>query len=67
MCPMSPAPSLVDVVEHLSTSRLLYVGFGSMENFMMDVNWEMLFITLDSGIHVHVHAALHACTYSAWH
>ena len=54
LCPMNPDPSLVDLVEQLSSSPLLYVGFGSMETFMLDINWETLFNILDSGTPIRV-------------
>ena len=49
LSPINPDPSLVDLLKRLSSSPLLYVGFGSMETFMLDVNWEILFNILSSG------------------
>jgi hypothetical protein len=46
---MNPDPSLAGLLEQLSSGPLLYVGFGSMETFMLDVNWEALFNILSSG------------------
>ena len=43
-------PTLVSVIEG-TTLPLLYVGFGSMEKFILDVNWEDIFEILESGVH----------------
>lgn len=45
-------PTLVSVIEG-TTLPLLYVGFGSMEKFILDVNWEHVFETLESGVHAY--------------
>ena len=47
-----PDPSLVDLVKGLPDVSLLYVGFGSMETFMLDVDWEAFFVLLDSGMQI---------------
>lgn len=47
-------PTLATVIEG-TTLPLLYVGFGSMEKFMLDVNWEDVFETLESGVHALVY------------
>ena len=50
-------PTLATVIEG-TTLPLLYVGFGSMEKFMLDVNWEDVFETLESGVHALVYPSL---------
>ena len=50
LCPMDPDTSLAELVESLSDAPLLYVGFGSMETFMLNVDWESVFNLLDSGM-----------------
>lgn len=49
LSPVNPDRSLADIMKGLSSSPLLYVGFGSMETFMLDVSWEAVFNTLASG------------------
>ena len=51
MLQLSPDPALVSLVEAAS-SPLLYVGFGSMESYLMDVRWEGFFQVLESGMRV---------------
>ena len=45
---LSPDPGLVSLVEAASFP-LLYVGFGSMESYLLDVSWEGFFQVLESG------------------
>jgi len=45
----SSDPALASVIEATSLP-LLYVGFGSMEKFMIDTNWEEVFEVLESGV-----------------
>ena len=45
-------PTLASVIEG-TTLPLLYVGFGSMEKFILDVNWKDVFETLESGVHAY--------------
>jgi len=46
---LPPDPALASVIEATSLP-LLYVGFGSMERFMFDTNWEEVFEVLESGV-----------------
>ena len=46
---MDPDPSLTTLVKCLPDVPLLYIGFGSMETYMLDVGWEAVFTTFDSG------------------
>ena len=46
---LSPDPSLVTLIEGIS-SPLLYVGFGSMESYMVDVAWPHFLATLQEGV-----------------
>ena len=48
--PVNPDPSLANLMKQLSNNPLLYIGFGSMETFMLDVNWEALLVILTSGM-----------------
>ena len=49
LLPTDPDPTLARLVDCLSDAPLLYVGFGSMVTYMLDVNWEAVFTVLDSG------------------
>ncbi len=44
----SPPAGLSTMVEQF-TKPLVYIGFGSMEGFMLDVNWATLFTVLNTG------------------
>ena len=46
---MDPDPFLTTLVESPSDVPLLYIGFGSMETYMLDVDWEAVFTVFDSG------------------
>ena len=48
MLHLSPDSALVSLVEAAS-SPLVYVGFGSMERYLLDVSWEGFFQALESG------------------
>ena len=52
---LPPDSRLTALIQSVS-SPLLYVGFGSMEMYMLDVNWTMFFQVLEEGISTGMHA-----------
>ncbi len=44
-----PPPARLSTMVEQFTKPLVYIGFGSMEDFMLDVNWATLLTVLDTG------------------
>ena len=44
----TPDPGVTALLHSFSTSPL-YVGFGSMESYLLDMDWTALFVTLEEG------------------
>lgn len=61
MLHLSPDSALVSLVEAAS-SPLVYVGFGSMERYLLDVSWEGFFQALESALESCSMEAIFQCT-----